>query len=302
METYETVEYKNCTIKIYQDTDAQSPDEWQDDEIVLLGFNDRYFSVERKGFTQEEIIDAISGGKYEDGSINTDARDLIKKFWIFELSLYVHSGTTVRLGESAGPCGPGRTRYVEPLEKLDREDAERRAGDGVVLISKKEARTKKEASKRAQGIVGAWDQYLNGEVYGYKTETPGGEDIDSCWGFYGDEGIEQIKSEGKSSIDGWIIEEEKKNAKAMERINTRGRVQIYDNGGKSTDRYTIIDGSEAYGMSENPGSPQGFNQYIGEPGKLHVPALGKKISFLKLPAEVKKAIVARVRSSQELPM
>lgn len=302
METYETVEYKNCTIKIYQDTDAQSPDEWQDDEIVLLGFNSRYFWVERKGFTQEEIIDAISGGKYEDGSINSEARELIKKFWIFELSLYVHSGTTVRLGESAGPCGPGRTRYVEPMEKLDREEAERRAGEGVVLISKKEARTKKEASKRAQGIVGAWDQYLNGEVYGFKTETPEGEELDSCWGFYGDDGIEQIKSEGKSSIDDWIIEEEKKNAKAMERINTSGRVRIYDNGGKSMDRYTIIDGTEAYGMSNNPRSPQGFNQYIGEAGKLHVPALGKKVLFKSLPAEVKAAIVARVRSTQELPM
>lgn len=302
METYETVEYKNCTIKIYHDTDAQSPDEWQDDEIVVLGFDDRYFSVERKGFTQEEIIDAISGGRYEDGSINTDARDLAKKFWIFELSLYVHSGTTVRLGESAGPCGPGRTRYVEPMEKLDREDAERRARDGVVLISKSEARTKKEASKRAQGTVQMWDQYLNGEVYGFKTVTPDGEELDSCWGFYGDYGIEQIKSEGKSSIDGWIIEEEAKNKKALERINTSGRVQIYDNGGKSTDRYTIIDGTEAYGMSVNPGSVQGFNQYIGEAGKLHVPALGKKVSFSKLPAEVKKAIIARVRSSQELSL
>lgn len=300
METYKTIEYKNCTINIYHDDSPESPADWHDDQIMVLGFNSRYFSVGDQ-YTQEEIIDAISGGKYEDGSRSDSAQDLIKKFWVFELSAYIHSGVALRLGESCGPCGPGHTRYVEPLQKLSREDAEDRAAFGVVLISKGEARTKKEASKRAQGIVECWDQYLNGEVYGYQVETPDGETRGNCWGFYGDTGIADIEAEAKAEIDTWSKEEAEKNKKAEDRINGP-QVRIYDNGGESFDRYTVIDGTEAYGMSNNPRSPQGFNQYIGEAGKLHVPALGKKVSFKRLPAEVKAAIVARVRSTQELPM
>ena len=40
---------------------------------------------------------------------------------------------------------------------------------------------------------------------------------------------------------------------------------IYDNGGASFDRYTIVfDDNSVYGMSHNAASPQGFCQYIGK--------------------------------------
>ena len=74
---------------------------------------------------------------------------------------------------------------------------------------------------------------------------------------------------------------------------TEGTVTVYDNGGESIDRYTVIIDKDAYGMSDNPDSPQGFNQYIGMVGvdvKLgnH---LGKKLSTV--PSGLKKAIQAR---------
>jgi len=40
---------------------------------------------------------------------------------------------------------------------------------------------------------------------------------------------------------------------------------IYDNGGQSFDRYTVVfDDGSVFGMSHNATSPQGFCQYAGE--------------------------------------
>ena len=37
--------------------------------------------------------------------------------------------------------------------------------------------------------------------------------------------------------------------------------RIYDNGGESFDRYTVIINNDVYGMSNNARAPNGFNQY-----------------------------------------
>jgi len=69
----------------------------------------------------------------------------------------------------------------------------------------------------------------------------------------------------------------------------------YDTGPDSTvDRYTVIVDGEAYGMSEDALSPAGFNQYIGNAGKLAIDALGARIDWEKLPEDVKTAAARRV--------
>ena len=68
---------------------------------------------------------------------------------------------------------------------------------------------------------------------------------------------------------------------------------VWDNGGESLDRYTIVlsDG-EALGMSDNPTSPVGFSQYLG---KVEVGEhLGKEISVNDLPSNVKKHLEDRL--------
>ena len=80
------------------------------------------------------------------------------------------------------------------------------------------------------------------------------------------------------------------------------KVMVYDNGGKSMDRYTVFityatGETIAFGMSDNPMSPNGFNQYVGEvpreisPGKHQ----GKKLS--RIPKEIEKAVKVRMKES-----
>lgn len=72
-------------------------------------------------------------------------------------------------------------------------------------------------------------------------------------------------------------------------------VDVYDNDGETFDRYTIIlndDLSNALGMSHNPESPQGVNQFVGAVRKEFVMTQRHAES---IPDNVFKAVKARLK-------
>jgi len=72
-------------------------------------------------------------------------------------------------------------------------------------------------------------------------------------------------------------------------------VVVFDNKGKSFDRYTIIIGSDAYGMSHNPKSPLGYTTYLGKAKDYNHAALGEEIALKALSKEIREAIKERER-------
>ena len=74
------------------------------------------------------------------------------------------------------------------------------------------------------------------------------------------------------------------------------RIRIYDNGGKTFDRYTFVFPSldvprnnDYYGSSEDPFYPQGFGQYAGNyPFERSYKHLGKLIPPESLPDQARK--------------
>ena len=75
------------------------------------------------------------------------------------------------------------------------------------------------------------------------------------------------------------------------------KIKVYDNGGKTFDRYTVIlSCGSIIGMSENPLSPQGFNQYCGDIKDYKLEnneMIGQKVSIKDLSDDVKQAIRER---------
>ena len=81
------------------------------------------------------------------------------------------------------------------------------------------------------------------------------------------------------------------------------KLKIYDNQGKTFDRFTILalrknePVYDIFGMSANPLSPQGFNQYCGETLALEAIKItencGIRIPFNSLEKEVQQAIKDR---------
>ena len=80
-----------------------------------------------------------------------------------------------------------------------------------------------------------------------------------------------------------------------------GIIAIYDNGGKTFDRFTVyFKGGNGrmfacLGMSENPFHPQGFGQHsTGMLGRHN----GKRISFADLPADCRRCALQSLGGAQ----
>lgn len=77
--------------------------------------------------------------------------------------------------------------------------------------------------------------------------------------------------------------------------NRKIMIEVYDNGGETFDRYTVIIDGNVYGMSHNPLSPQGFNQYRGKLSELPMArGNGDRITIESAPDDVQRAIGRRV--------
>jgi hypothetical protein len=150
-----TEKYKGYTINIYSDDDADSPQEWGDESVFLVGFH-RQFYVTTPMVQKPDDIDAMQ-----------------KTHHVLPLEAYIHSGVVLALAKSAEAARfPDRRWDVSLL--------------GAVFVAKTEARTKAKARQLAQSLIESWNDYLAGNVYGYVVKDSEGEVMDSCWGYYGD--------------------------------------------------------------------------------------------------------------------
>jgi len=207
----EQIEYKGYYINIYPDTDAQSPEELHDEGLFLVGYHSDFFvDRSRTKYNTEtgkrEVIDSgiseslaqsiFNKGKYEDGSINDEAKRYIKEYYIFPLSAYIHSGVSLYLG----------------THKVCQWDSSQ---VGLVFVKKNECKTKRKAEKLAQGLIEEWNTYLSGSIYGYMIEPiddiEGKGEAGGCWGFYGYDHKESgLLERAEEEIDAEVKEDKRK--------------------------------------------------------------------------------------------
>lgn len=206
MDNIQELDYKNYKIKIVYDESAESPEEFGDDNLFLVGYH-RDFWVDRKktkynkesgqritidnGISQGLAQSIFNNGKYEDSSPCYEAKEYLKKYHIFALSAYIHSGVSLYLGN----------------HKVCQWDS---CQVGLVFVAKSEWKRKDKALKIAEGLVESWNDYLSGQVYGFQVLDSEENEIDSCYGFYGDEGLKDAIQEAKSNID-YQVKEDTKN-------------------------------------------------------------------------------------------
>ena len=237
MEEYKDYKLKSGNIlRIIQDEYAEPPDTWGNEDIFLV-YDHRLFTIRREGFEPRDIFEhvkALHTGKNKDR-----IEPLYEEYFIFNVYAYIHSGISLSLNNNSYPFS-------------DRFDV---STTGYILIEKnqvtqgeKDEESEKDAKEYAEGLIETWNQYLSGDVWGFKVLEPiktytitekelneltcdlinistnGGErkfiykdqfldvayetieleELDSCWGFYGDD----PKINGMiDDIDDEIIEE-----------------------------------------------------------------------------------------------
>ncbi len=172
--------YKQCTIRVEQDDHPSDPRDWDNlGEMVCwhreykLG-DDQPAEDPQEWFANHEREAAV----------------------ILPLYLFDHSGLAMSVGPFACPWDSGQVGYIW----ASRERALKEYGKKIL--------TKKLKSQLAGYLsneVKTYDDYLQGNVYGYIVESPDGETIDSCWGYFGSDADEDgyMIREAKSFVDYW---------------------------------------------------------------------------------------------------
>lgn len=170
-----TENYKNHTIKIIPDFDPLNPRKEYDHAGTMVCWHSRYNLGDKNPFdTPQDALDHFK----EHNSV------------FLPLYLYDHSGVTISTKPFSCPWDSGQAGFIY----ADQETIAKEWGN------KPEARDK--AIKYLKAEVETYDQYINGQVYGFVIEDSKGEEIEdgSCWGFYGDyDGY--VLTEAKSIVD-----------------------------------------------------------------------------------------------------
>lgn len=170
---YKTLQNEHYKLEIHYDEDPISPDYWEDDHRFIV-YDHRSFTVQKQGFDPAKIHQWDNG------------RGTYKGYFVFPVYAYIHSGVALSLGRDSYPF----TCQWDVSFK------------GFALVKREKGTYSREAAlPKAQGVVDMWNEYLSGEYYGYKFfgKDEGGdwEEQDSCWGFAGQNGLEEIENEHK---------------------------------------------------------------------------------------------------------
>jgi hypothetical protein len=146
----ETILYKDHAIQILPDLDPFNPRTDTDETSVLYA----------RGLSEE--------GPAERPNDRTH----------ITLPVYRYSHGNIALNTTGFSCpwDSGLTGYISISKATAREEY------GVKRIS---PQLRKRIEGRLQTEVAVYGAYCNGDVFGYQVTDPDGEEIDSCWGFFG---------------------------------------------------------------------------------------------------------------------
>jgi len=182
---------ENYLIEVIQDESPESPREW-DNLGTMICFHPRYNLGDKHDYRSRDY-------RFYD----EQTEDIKKKenaCVMLPLYLYDHSGITM----STIPFGCNWDSFQVGWIVVSKEQV--RKEYGVKRINKELI---EKVTKVLEGEVKTYDQYLNGEIYGYKifkvTECDFGhehkEEVDSCWGFYGED---ECMTEAEGIVDYYL--------------------------------------------------------------------------------------------------
>ena len=241
----DTFTHQGLTVKIIQDTDAESPRDW-DNVGTMVCWHSRYgLGDEQRRDNPDEWLQELASehrpnlGEYLDNTLYTRMvtaaynaperkvqdrayrdkcqsiinTELDKHYIILPLYLFDHSGISISTGSFNDPWDSGQVGWIycskeRAVEEWGKKVCTRKVRDAAIACLKSE--------------VEVYDQFLTGDVYGYVIETTpeededgdaigDGEHVDSCWGFFG---LDYAKSEALDAAKSHIAHEARKVAES----------------------------------------------------------------------------------------
>ncbi len=180
---YKVVEENNIRLTVYHDDSAESPRSW-DNLSKMVCFHGKYNLGDSHDYKQDNY------SSWEE--LKKDIEDREDVAIILPLYLYDHSGITISTSSFSCRWDSGQIGWVFITKKAARENF------NIQRIGKK---IREKLEKNILAEVEEYDQYLQGNIYGYLLEElkkttclypdckeeheDTWKDIDSCWGFMG---------------------------------------------------------------------------------------------------------------------
>lgn len=191
-------EYRGYKIDIIQDDICQDPQTDDNNDDIFMVYDHRNFTVKKEGFNPENIFNNLDEYK--------------KYYYVFPVFAHIHSGVILSLAHNG-----------------DKFDTSMR---GFILVLKENWDTDEIAKNAAQSLIEVWNDYLSGNVYGYRVYKPNivysiskekfdrllfednlgsieqefnsnteWEEVDSCWSYYGNPEKSGCIGDAKSVVD-----------------------------------------------------------------------------------------------------
>lgn len=226
--TYDSIYYKEYKIKIVQDYDYLDPcQEWD-----MLGTQVHWHKRMNLGhefkatshmsptewlINQVEHIRDMSDDEAE--ILRHNPIKAMQEFEKYNLVIpvfaYEHGGITIKasktgIGWDSWDSGQLGFIYVS-YEKIKKE----------YKIKRLTKKALENATSCLLAEVEVYDDYLTGNVWGYQVVNDKDEILDSCYGFYGDDGREEAENQGRQYID-WQIQEDEKELSLYDQRMTLG--------------------------------------------------------------------------------
>jgi hypothetical protein len=177
---------RKLTLEIKQDENPESPREWGGLSKMIC-FHNRHVLGDKHNLTIEEAKALFPKMQKEGVAL--------------PLYLYDHGGISMATSNTSWPFNcrwdSGMVGFIYAdrkmiLEMFGKEKLTKGMKGGALSNLEKEVET--------------YNQYLQGDVYGYIIKDEQGDCVDSCWGFYGEE---DAKEQGASALK-YLTENEAK--------------------------------------------------------------------------------------------
>jgi hypothetical protein len=165
----------NTTLEVIQDNDAQNPRETFEPMGKMVCFHRKYDLGDKHDYKSEDFAN------FKDMEKKLTRK--LKLAVILPLYLYDHSGITM----STTPFN-------------DRWDS---GQVGFIFLTKEQAKKEYNVTRMSKKVIEkieTYDNYLTGEVYGFKHCDAEGNELESVWGFYGYDPKENGMLDGKAKI------------------------------------------------------------------------------------------------------
>lgn len=165
------------TLEIIQDSDPENPRTAYGNLGTMTCFHRRYRLGDKHDIKHEDFN---SWDELEQYLIESGKAEVI-----LPLYLYDHSGITISTTPFNDRFDSGQVGFVW----ISLETIENEAPDGVNALEW--------AKDQLLAEVLTYDQFLTGDVWGYVIKDSHGDEVDSCWGFYGED---VAKQEGEAAM------------------------------------------------------------------------------------------------------